>query len=264
MRKWGAASVCPWILVLSAQWAVALPTADQLLGEIARVAKELKTYSCDVQMTVMTFGGRMVGTGSLVGMNELKDGKAVRKSYSTMKWVPTIEWVATGEDRKKEKMTEVIVRDGTYYWAQANGPEPGVVRVEKNLQNSLDETGIPRGLDSLTEFDAVWKEMYTLRVTGEDTIGNDGVYVMEGTFNDAYLKKNPKYEHLMVFVVHVKFFVGQKTMYPYRTIWYDEEGHETNREDATSVKLNEKVDEKLFNYVPPKGAEVIDRTKAKE
>ncbi len=59
----------------------------------------------------------------------------------------------------------------------------------------------------------------------------------------------------------IRMWIGQKDLFAHRYIMYDKAGKEMAETRITNVKLNGKIDAKLFKYTPPPGARVMDMTK---
>lgn len=131
--------------------------------------------------------------------------------------------------------------------------------LKKKADAPGEATGLQLNQDALKEFEQ-WREMFKLRLTGEDTVNEEKVYLLEGDFNEDYLKKNPKAENVMATMKTIKIWVSQKDLYPRKLVTCGRDGRQMNLIEMESVKLNGKVDESLFNYTPPEGAQVRDMT----
>ena len=236
--------------------ASALPTLEELAGKIAKAAAERKTCSCDMKVTMALLGVTAVGSGLQVEMVVTKDGKTVSKSCCML------AGSMKTPDGQEVKIEQKTVSDGTYHWQESN--TAGAVTVTKEFADSKDEMGVPRGIEPAKEFEELWMAMYELRVTAEDTVNGEPVYVLEGKFRDAYLEKNPAAEPAKQMMNSVKMALSRNDFYPRRIAFRDADGNATIAMDLSNVKINVPVDEKLFTYAPPEGAQVDDKTKPQE
>ena len=256
MRKagilWGALT----LLAFAVRPALALPTVDELLAKIAKAASQLNSYSSDAKATITAGPGKGVFDCTEAGVILRKDGKVVSKSCVTMKGT------VAGPNGEQMQFEHKTVNDGKYLWEETKVPQMDVTIVVKKKGDAPDPgTGLQPQQDSLTGFEQT-KEMYTLRLTGEDTLNGQKVYLLEGDFNEDYLKKNPKARTLLPAMKTVKFWVNQEDLYWRKMAACDPDGHETMIMEVTNAKLNGKVDETLFDYTPPEGAQVQDMTEA--
>ena len=105
-----------------------------------------------------------------------------------------------------------------------------------------------------------FREMYDLRVTGEERVDNVNCYVLEGIFQDAYLQKNPQAEMMKTAMNRIKMYIGKKDMFPHKVVRFSTQGRETMSMKLTNIKMNIKIDESLFKYTPPANARITDET----
>jgi len=84
------------------------------------------------------------------------------------------------------------------------------------------------------------------------------VYVLEGTFRDAYLKKNPAAAEMKR--NRYKLTYARKDMLQRQEIAEDADGKQSFHVMVTNVKVNPDVDEKIFEYTPPTDVRVQDAT----
>jgi len=246
------------VLAFAAGPALALPTVDEILAKIAKAAAELNSFSSDGRISVTAGPGKGVLDITEAGVILRKDGKVVYKSCTTAKGT------VTGPNGEQATVERKSVSDGKFRWEETRIPEFGVRTVVKENADAPDRmTGLRADLDSLSAFGEM-KEMYTLRLTGEDTLNGEKVWLLEGDFNEEYLKKNPKAESLIPMMKTVKVWVNQQDLYWRKMVDYDPDGHQTIIVEVDNVKLNGKVDEALFDYTPPEGAQVHDMTEAGE
>jgi len=233
-----------------------LPTTDELLARIGKAAAELKTYSYDRKGAVTRHGRTRPRSGSTVGMITREEGKTICRSYTAGKVILIARWQERDEWREFDA-EEKRVNDGTHRWRQLRVPALDRTMVVKTRADAPDKYQRPACASPLDWTEAAAKS-YVLRVTGEDVVNGERVYVLEGKFNDDYLREHSKAEAVKRLWPTIKIWISQSDLFPRRYTTFGPDGQEST--EFTNVKLNGPVDETLFTYTPPEGAVVNDRT----
>lgn len=255
MPRYAAAVCCLALLIPASETQAALPTLDEIAAKVTKAAEDAKTFSADTSTKVVKGDTTAEITGVQIGKFEMKGEKRVFLLCATHSVKAS---TADGHQTVREDKT---ICDGEYRWREIK--EEGKTTVIKYRQDSKGELGIPVvGPDR--EFRDVLMAVFTLRVTGEDTVDGAKVLVVEGAFNDAYLEKNPEAEPARETMASVRILLDAKTLCLRRVTFTDAAGTGTITIDVTNVKTGIPVDEKLFVYSPPEGAEVIDKTKLED
>ena len=204
-------------------------------------------------MSASVGGMNMKMTGNMTGLKKKEDDKTVQKLHGAM------TTKMAGPDGQQIEMQQKIVCDGKYLWVEVRHPQMPAPMVIKQLAGEGMKTGMPPGSDPSAQIE-VLKEMFDLKVTGEDTVDGVKCHVLEGTFKETYLEENPKAKKAVSMMHKTRVYVGQKDSFLRKLTAEDKEGNQTMSTELTNVQLNVKVDESLFRYTPPADARVQDNT----
>jgi len=210
---------------------------DELLKKMADREQSIKTMQADTAfITQVGDGNPMNATGRVTTANVEVAGKLVLKKCQTTR---TTMKTDTGN-----VVTDIqTVNDGEFLWMEVR--TPGGLRLSVTKMKS--EGG---NVDEI-------KRRFDVKTVGEDTIGASKMYVLEGKMRPAPAGMRDDSGS----VSKVKCFVDQQTLIVMRVTMYGLDGKEFYRFEMANVKLNEKVDMKMFEYTPPEGVEVNDLTK---
>ena len=232
------------VLAVSCAVAAELPTAEELKEKVVKAYATMTSFEADTRVTYQDVAS---GLSHLAMEKTTKGNKTVEKSSISCE---NRDKDAAGNETKEEVKT---VDDGTFLWTEKR--RAGVILVTKRSAE---------GHGKLSEFLALgmtanWKRD-NLKITGEDTLDGQKMYVLEGTGTAATINKEVM-EH------KVKIWVGQDDFIVHRQGYVirlaGKEHPLVNTTDYLSVKVNQPVDPKLFEYTPPDGAKIDDQTKAK-
>jgi len=222
----------------------ALPTADELLKTITEKASTVKTMQADTTTTVSAPQGDMKGAGQIFTAKNDVNGKTVHKSLMTIKLTTEAEGGAMTADVK-------IVNDGKFVWREMTIAVP--MPMVQVIKMKVGQKG-PMGVDAGMTDDPVEQLRQQFEFTGvsEDTIDGRKMYVLEG---------KPKVPPQGISITTVKCYADEESLMLRRMVMLDEADKELTRFDLTNVKINEKLDPKMFDYTPPDDARIVDRTK---
>jgi len=223
--------------------AFALPTSDEVLKMMAEKEATVKTMQGDSATTVSTPMGQMKGAGQVFTAKSEVDGKPVQKMLMTLKSTVQAEDTTVTTDIK-------IVNDGQFVWQEMRTPMAPAVQVIKMRVGQLSGMQGP-GAVAAQRVEQL-KSQFDFKGVAEDTIDGRKMYVLEGTAKPDQPRA--------ILLSKVKYYLDQEQMLFRRMVAYDKEGNEFSRFDLTNVKINEEIDPKLFEYTPPAGARVVDRT----
>ena len=244
------AAVAMW--AVSSAWA--LPTADELLAKVKAKLAEVRSMEADVRMIQIGGQGDEL-TGHLAMQMSEKDGKTVKREYLSGQETTPLP------NGKKATTDDKVVDDGTTNWLEERHFGDRQIRVTKNGPRGDKELWPEGRLERAKASQA----RFALTVTGEETVDGQKMYVLEGTYrpDPGPLKEEARKGSLKEETR--KLWIGQKDLMPHR--WSESrllegiDGASGVTYNFTNIKLNQTVDAKLFEYTPPEGAVVDDKTK---
>ncbi|KPJ54379.1 MAG: hypothetical protein AMS16_04835 [Planctomycetes bacterium DG_58] len=254
MRRSFVVACCAVVLILGVRKASALPTVDELLKEAVEAQKDVGSFSADTNVSMSMGPMRMAGTGKMAGKKDTKDGETLRRFFQTLKTK------TTAPNGQEIEMQQKVVNDGKFLWMETRHPMmPAPMVTKQRAEDSLPGGAGRPGADPSAQMEQ-FKEMYDLKVTGEDRMDGVEVYILEGKLREDYVKKHRTSDMLKAMMYKMKLHVGQKDFFPRKFVCQTEQGQETSSMELKNVKLNVKVDDSLFKYTPPPGAQVTDQT----
>ena len=218
----------------------ALPSSDELLKMMSDKAATVKTYEVDYVSNSTITVLKSTSTCHMVSLREERDGKVIQKCLITSKTTIRIGKRANTVEGK-------AVSDGEFWWHENRSPgKPGVIvrklKAGKNADTSKLTT--PEGVEKL-------RTAYDIADIEEDTIDGHKVFVLKATRKPEQARTPETRE----------YYIDQEDLTVRRTVMRHPENHAVHRTDYGPLKLNAKLDPKLFEYTPPAGAQVIDATK---
>jgi outer membrane lipoprotein-sorting protein len=223
--------------------AFALPTTDELLKSITDKATSVKTMQADTASTTMTPAGDMKGAGQVFTAKSEVAGKTVQKMLMTLKSTMQAEDATMTTDVK-------IVNDGQFIWQEMRMTVPRpMVQVVKS---KVGQAGGIMSAGAVTDGPDQLKKQFNFTAVSEDAIDGRKMYVLEGTMKAAAPQGVP--------ISKVKYCFDEESLMLRRMVALDKADKEVTRFDLTNVKVNEELDPKMFDYAPPPGARIIDRT----
>ncbi len=233
------------------------PTLEEVCERMKKAAAELKTYSADERLNIPIGGGVHVwGTGHVTALNIEKDGKTSRRYHETA----TIE-LREANGGALRRMTSKTVYDGVFIWRETKTQGSKVVEVVKTPAFIRTVLGLPVAGDPYQAFET-WKQRYNLKVIDVRVIDGRRTVFLGGSIKGTPFGTDPDGLAMRDAVNGVNIWLDEKDLLPRIVTSLSNMGIETMRISYDNVKLNAKVDEKLFAYTPPKGAVVYDFTDA--
>lgn len=140
----------------------------------------------------------------------------------------------------ESKGTSVV--DGEFMWSysESMGNKSATkMKVPENQKNQFDPS-------------AGW-EQFHIALKDDEAVGDAKCWVIEMTPKDAALKAQ---------MSKSVTYYDQKTGLMAKQIGYDGEGKVMSTMTVSDVKINEKIDPKVFTFTPPPGVQVQDMTNA--
>jgi outer membrane lipoprotein-sorting protein len=231
-----------------------LPTGDEVLAKMQEKWAGMKSYEVDQKSTV-DYEGRpagMVSSMHLTADRQEKDGKRIERDAMTMKRV------TKKEDGKEVVVETKVVKDGQFAWTEIRDGAEKEIRVRKGL--------CPGGVETQIAVMVAWRakilnggwiadvqDMRGTKVVGEETIGGQKMYVLEGSW-DLTTHGGEKRES--------KFWIGENDYFVWKYVATTErEGVKSvTTSEIANVKVDGKIAEEAFKYTPPTEAKVDDKT----
>ncbi len=225
-------------------------TTEEVLAKLTKQHGEMKTFEADMKM--MTKSGEGAGT-------TMTGHQAAQVAEKDKKPVTLMNFRMKGGKPNTPPSDMLMVDDGEFLWQETKDPESGEVMVMK----------LKRGARKMDTGDAKeYTDQYDLKLVGDEEFDGQKMWVLEGAPKNETVEMKrmtprggmgmpPQAEQ----PGKIRMSVGQKDSYLHRTILYDKAGKETSETQMTNIKVNGKVDPKLFKYTPPPGATVMDMTK---
>jgi len=248
-------TLCCVVMVLAGPHVVsALPTVDELMKQTQEAGEKIKTFSSDMDVKMTMGPMSMTGTGRAVGKKTQANGKTIHKYYSVM----TME--TPGRNGQKMTQTQKRVCDGKYLWEEMTSPMAPATMVTKKLADADAGAQSPGGSNPALMFEEM-KKTYDLKVTGEEKVDGVACYVITGTLRkDAGGgDDNPGAAMMKAMMSTMKMYIAKKDMFP-RKMVVGTADRPFMTMALKNVKINGTVDETLFKYTPPAGAQINDRT----
>jgi outer membrane lipoprotein-sorting protein len=209
--------------------------AGDVVDAITKRANEVKRYHQRTSMSMNMMG------------SELKtDGEA---------------WMDGGKFRMESTMPpnqkQIIVSDGktiyTYMPLMKMVQKMDVERMKAALGDKFkDQFNDPANSNPLKGMDAK-----SLKYYGTETLNDEPVYVVEGKIGGDL----DKMKSMMPTVPETaKFWISTKDGLPRKLIFHNNTGAEMMSQEFSHVEVNPKLDPSLFEFTPPKDAQVTDMT----
>jgi len=253
MRRPKVVACCLIVLLAGSRFASALPTVEELEKKLAEVEKTMKSFSGDAKMSGTEGQLAITATVSRVSLF-VRDGDKI-----LIKDRIAGDMTLRRPDGRELALETKRISDGATVWQEMRRAGTDRIQVIKKRADAKDDRGVASNQTPLEDFKTD-REMYDLKVTGEETLDGEAVYVLEGTFQDAYLKKNPASAERGKTRHKIRRYYAKKDMLERNEIAHDTNGKLSYHLVVTNVKVNPEVDEKLFEYTPPPGAQVRDMT----
>jgi outer membrane lipoprotein-sorting protein len=229
-----------------------LPTAEEVIAKMKAKWAGMKSIEMD-QLIVTEIDKPREGTTSTVhraAERVEKEGIAIERICTVSRAVSK-----SGEGQESWKETKSI-NDGRFFWEEEKNSENKRILVTKrDAQDWLAEKSSyawgPGALETA-------KMAYDVKVVREETIDGQRMYVLEGELK-------PPEGHSWVWKKTVWIGVADLCIHHSRYTFVDD-GDKTARPVLTTfhdfnIKVDQEIDPKVFEYTPPEGAVVEDRTK---
>ena len=245
----------------SAAETVTLPTADEIIGRMKAKWAEMKSFELVEKVTGDYSNPTLKMTGTIRVAAELgkKDGKSTERCALIGKWITRGPECRTFTEYMK------LVYDGKYFWTEQRNSMGPRVDAGKDLAKT-GEGAASAYLQHYYEWDPstveefIHAEGHDMKVVGEETIGGQKMYVLEGSWNPA--ENNGT-------ISKRKVWIGVDDLFIRRSVHTVDNGKDKKvvTFERSRVKVDQKIDPKVFKYKPPtdrppKGVGIWDRTGA--
>jgi len=241
-------AVAMWTATAWGEDAPKLPTVDEIMAKMKAKWAGMKSIELDANGTQVK-RTTSTTTRHVAAERGEKDGKAFVRSVDVFK-------VFTEKPENKTEMAEFMnLNDGRFLWVEHRWPGGALEgwTVKKFDLDNAKQAGFKDILDDMPREMGEAAKQFNMKVVGEEVIKGQKMYVLEGTLD---VDKNLAYSE--------KWWIGENDLLRWRsvtTLVMGKERMPAQTSDVISVKVNGKIDPKVFEYTPPAGAELEDMTK---
>ena len=252
MNRWRlAVSAVAFVVALTSSAptlsAADLPTVDQLLARMEEAVSKIQTYEGDMVTTIASNNsGRM--TFHLAREIVMKDGRDIGRASMCF-----TETHKAPDGKVKTILQTTNTNDGTFSWSETRDFRNNQVRVSKGNAQPMTP---PWGLTEDLRFLKNACQRYGITAVTEATIDGRKMYVLVGA-----LKTDT--ESSAYWVDQESLLLRRKARTTVSQAKGDRPRPLTVTDDYLNLKLNQLIDPKLFEYTPPEGAVVTDKTQPK-
>jgi len=227
------------VLTMTCQFVFA-ETAEDVIKKVNQLRSQHKTvqYTMNMVVELKQAGFELKATTtSEIHYMRIDDGYLMRNETTGVRETNR-EGVS---DKSQTKTTQVI--DGKYYWQYAEGEMTGAKR-KRVVKDRIPPFGDPLSTDSYKRHD--------LKLLPEETIEGKEVWVLEIV---------PKKSGSKATGSKTKEWIDRETGLTLKAITYNALGKIQSRVMFSDHKINEKIDQSVFEFEPPADAQVTDNTK---
>ncbi len=238
-------------------------TYDEMMAVIEKTATEIKSLSCDLEMTMNMMGMKISMDGKMISLGE----SMIMEATMDMNMM---------QEEMKMKMKTTMGEDKIQWNEVDMMGQLQVTKLDmaKMMEMSSDMTGLPNpmaaggggamgfGQDPREMLEA-YRAIFDLKVKGTDTIDGTKVYLLEGAMKEEMeegLDPTGMMEQLGFSMDKASFAIGAEDGLPRKMVMFGADGEPIMTMAMKNVQLNIDVDEKLFHYTPPEGTPVMDLT----
>ncbi len=236
-------------------------TTEEVLKDIGDKAAKINTYSADFDMAMnmgaldMKFGGNMQGKEKLMAMTlnmEMMNQNVAMKMVTDQ---TGITWM----EMDMMELKQVMKMD----MAQAQAMQEEMI------------PGMPTGFGGMgglrgdpRSFADQFSKTFDMTYTGKEKLEDEDVYVLTGKLKEelkATLSDNPSAVGAATMGMDLgsmmdtaRMKIGVKDGFPRSAEMLDKDGKAWMTQTYKNVKLDVPIDDALFAYTPPDGAQVMD------
>ncbi len=252
MKRLETAMAAVLVFASACACAAELPTAEQVLEKVAAAYASMKSFEAETRETAEDPPASQTVDEHFAMEKSEEDGRPVEKVHLQLK-----ERVR-GVDGRMHLAETKIVGDGKNFWRERQGT--GIAGVEVRKEDAFG----PSAFTFRDKYERRWPILwwqFKFKVIGEDAIGGQKMFVLQGHLNAADPNGGGDEETESVWVGQDDSIVHRQVS----TSWPNGKLKTpvVTIKDWVSVKVNQKVDPALFVYTPPEGAKVDDRTPPK-
>jgi outer membrane lipoprotein-sorting protein len=226
-----------------------LPTTEELLKRIDKAAGELTTYSFETKYLCSGFPNMTIGSGKETGRIVRTEEGERHQFHSTWHSVSGPDLPGNTQDVWERDTKNVC--DGETLWVEYRDAQRKTVTVEKHTVKEAEGKELGMRMNPILTV-KTYAKRYDLSVTCESTFDGEATYVLAGKLR-AELKETDWYGTCTI-------HVGKDDLFP-RMIDLRDGTHGSDTSEFKNVQVGIEVDDELFEYEPPAGAKVDDKTK---
>jgi outer membrane lipoprotein-sorting protein len=206
-------------------------TPGQVLEKMALAAKDIKSMEADMAMTMAAQGAESKGR--------------YKGEPESARFVINMDVKAMGADMKMN-----MVSDGKNMWIHMIMQGQNIVM--KGSVEQMKKMGGGGSQNPLEQIKQLEKE-FDFKAVKEEQVGGRAAYVLEGG-----VKENAEIKKQAPNVKSARIFVDKQDWMVRKTEVLDDQGKSAMVIELANLKTNIKIDEALFTFTPPEGAQVMD------
>ena len=211
-------------------------TTEQRIASLEAKAGTVSSLQADMSMAMDMMGKNMVSNGTVYFKK------------------PRMSLVETETDMGTMKMKQIMVSDGETVWTYQPSMKMAVrIDLKRVIAAAGDESAGDRtGGDVTKPFNGFERE--TISFIRNDKLDEKDVYVFQGVPGKKNMEKMP------VRVTKIETWVGADDGLVRKAILFGEDGKEIMSQTYSNIRINVEIDNSLFVFTPPEGAQVMDMT----
>lgn len=226
-------------------------TYEEILESIAEATASVKTWSADVEMQMNMGGMKINSTGEMFGAGDRVVSDLAMEIGGQLIEVKSvlgddgIQWTET----KAMGQTQIIKLDMSTF----DGSEEG---------SSTMSGGPGQGSaqDPSKMFEQLGK-IYDMTLIGNEVMDGTDTYIVEGTVKEEALKDLDPSGAAGMTPSKIRVALGTEDGFIRKLEQINANGKSFLTMTFSTIKINPPIDDSVFRYTPPEGANVIDGTK---
>jgi len=208
---------------------------NQLMAKLEAKADEVKAYQADMTMTMQMMGQQMTTTGRMFFKKPKKSRMEMTMDMGAM------------------KMEQLHISDGKTAWMyQPMMKMVAKIDMEKVFAETQDESAGQKNTDISKPFQCFQQEGISY-VRTEDLDGSKA-YVFHGSPGQSQMPEMP------FTPADMEIWVNADNGLLCKIIMLDKEGKEMMTQSYSNIQTNVEMDDSLFEFTPPEGAQIMDMT----
>ena len=226
-------------------------TYEEILRSIAEATASVKTWSADVEMRRKMGGVEIHSNGEMFG-----SGDRVVSDLAMEIMGQLIE------------VKSVLGDDGIHWTETRSMGNIQIIKLDMNaLGNSEDGSSLTSGgsgqgsaRDPSKMFEELG-EMYDMTLAGNEVMDGTDTYIVEGTIKEEFKKNLDASGGAGMSSNKIRVALGTEDGFIRKFEQINTDGVQFMSMIYSDVKINPPINDSVFQYTPPEGANVIDGTK---